>query len=44
MEAQTIFDGQQDHYQLIYIDWQNRRRVFVPVMHFDPPVVGSPER
>ncbi|WP_373526692.1 XisI protein [Nostoc sp.] len=35
IEAQTIFDGEQDHYQLIYIGWQNRRRVFGPVMHFD---------
>ncbi|MEH2134071.1 MAG: element excision factor XisI family protein [Nostoc sp.] len=28
IEAQTIFDVEQDHYQLIYIGWQNRHRVF----------------
>jgi hypothetical protein len=35
IEAQTIFDVEQDHYQLIYIGWQNKHRVFGPVMHFD---------
>ncbi|MEH2070248.1 MAG: XisI protein [Nostoc sp.] len=35
IEAQTIFDVEKDHYQLIYIGWQNKRRVFGPVMHFD---------
>ncbi|RCJ25399.1 FdxN element excision controlling factor protein [Nostoc sp. ATCC 43529] len=35
IEVQTIFDVEQDHYQLIYIGWQNKRRVFGPVMHFD---------
>ncbi|MDZ7956721.1 MAG: XisI protein [Aulosira sp. DedQUE10] len=35
IEAQTIFDVERDHYQLINIGWQNKRRVFGPVMHFD---------
>ncbi len=35
IEVQTIFDVEKDHYQLLYIGWQNKRRVFGPVMHFD---------
>jgi hypothetical protein len=35
VEAQTIFDQNQDHYQLIYIGWHNKRRVFGPVLHLD---------
>lgn len=35
IEAQIIFDVEADHYQLLYIGWQNKRRVFGPVMHFD---------
>lgn len=35
VEAQTIFDQSNDHYQLIYIGWHNKRRVFGPVLHLD---------
>lgn len=35
VEAQTLFDEVHDHYQLIYIGWLNKRRVFGPVLHFD---------
>jgi hypothetical protein len=35
VEIQTIFDVERDHYQLMYIGWENRRRVFGPVMHID---------
>jgi hypothetical protein len=35
VEAQTIFDPERDHYQLIYIGWDNKRRVFGPVLHLD---------
>lgn len=35
VEAQTIFDQAQDHYQLIYIGWHNKHRVFGPVLHLD---------
>lgn len=35
VEAQTIFDPQSDRYQLIYVGWHNRRRVYGPVLHFD---------
>ncbi|MBD1853636.1 XisI protein [Leptolyngbya sp. FACHB-711] len=35
VEAQTLFDQTQDHYQLIYIGWHNKRHVFGPVLHLD---------
>lgn len=35
VEAQTIFDTERDHYQLMYIGWHGKRRVFGPVLHID---------
>lgn len=35
VEIQTIFDVERDHYQLMYIGWENQHRVFGPVMHVD---------
>lgn len=35
VEIQTIFDVERDHYQLIYIGWENKQRVFGPVIHID---------
>lgn len=35
VEAETIFDTESDRYQLIYVGWHNRRRVYGPVLHFD---------
>ncbi|MDZ8225275.1 MULTISPECIES: element excision factor XisI family protein [unclassified Nostoc] len=35
VETPLIASLWQDHYQLIYIGWQNRQRVFGPVMRFD---------
>ncbi|NES94016.1 MAG: XisI protein [Desertifilum sp. SIO1I2] len=35
VEAQIIVDTQGDRYQLLYVGWRNKRRVFGPVMHFD---------
>ena len=35
VEAQTIFDAERDHYQLIYVGWHNKKRVFGPVLHLD---------
>jgi XisI protein len=35
IEAQIIADVEGDHYQLLYIGWQNKQRIFGPVMHFD---------
>ena len=35
VEAQTLFDGERDHYQLIYVGWHHKRCVFGPVLHID---------
>ena len=35
VEAQTLFDQTRDHYQMIYIGWHNKRRIFGPVLHLD---------
>jgi hypothetical protein len=35
VEAQTIFDTAHDHYQLLYIGWHNKKRIFGPVLHLD---------
>lgn len=35
VELQTVFDTKHDHYQLLYVGWDNRKRVFGPVMHID---------
>ncbi|MCL1463143.1 XisI protein [Argonema galeatum] len=34
-EAKTIFDKEQDRYQLIFIGWRNENRIFGPVLHFE---------
>lgn len=35
VEAQTIFDTEHDHYQLIYVGWHQKKRIFGPVLHLD---------
>jgi XisI protein len=35
VEAQVIFDTEHDHYQLMYVGWENQRRVYGCVLHFD---------
>ena len=35
VEAQTIFDLERDHYQLVHAGWSNKRRVYGCVVHFD---------
>jgi hypothetical protein len=35
IEAQVIADTEGNHYQLLYMGWQNKHRIFGPVMHFD---------
>ena len=35
VETQTIFDTDRDHYQVIYVGWHNRRRIYGPVLHLD---------
>jgi len=35
IERQTIFDVQQDHYQVVNTGWENRRRVYGCLIHLD---------
>ena len=28
IQAQTIFDTERDHYQLVYVGWRNQRRIY----------------
>ncbi|MBN3877159.1 MULTISPECIES: XisI protein [unclassified Nostoc] len=35
VKSQLILDNENDHYQLAYVGWQEDKRVFGPVMHFD---------
>jgi hypothetical protein len=35
VEAQTIFDREHDHYQLVHVGWSNKRRVYGCVLHLD---------
>jgi hypothetical protein len=34
-ELQTIFDEQQDHYQLLYVGWRGNKRDFGCILHLD---------
>lgn len=34
-EVQTVFDAEQDHYQLLYVGWRGNRRQFGCVLHLD---------
>ncbi|WP_419183614.1 XisI protein [Scytonema hofmannii] len=34
-EVQTIFDDQQDHYQLLYVGWRGNKRHFGCILHLD---------
>lgn len=34
-EIQTIFDTEHDHYQLLYVGWQNNKRDFGCILHLD---------
>ncbi|GAQ00075.1 XisI protein [Leptolyngbya sp. NIES-2104] len=34
-EVQTIFDTEQDHYQLLYVGWRGTRRDFGCILHLD---------
>jgi XisI protein len=34
-EVQTIFDEQQDHYQLLYVGWRGNKRDFGCILHLD---------
>ena len=35
VEAQTIFDTENDHYQLVHVGWRNKRRIYGCVLHVD---------
>ncbi|MDB9514355.1 XisI protein [Kamptonema animale CS-326] len=35
IQAQTIFDTEHDHYQLVYVGWRNQQRIYGPVLHLD---------
>ncbi len=35
LELQPIFDVQRDRYQLLYIGWHNKKRIYTPILHFD---------
>jgi hypothetical protein len=35
IESQCIFDLQRDHYQIVNVGWENQRRVYGCVIHFD---------
>jgi XisI protein len=35
VEAQTIFDTEHDHDQLLYNGWHDTKRIFGPVLHLD---------
>ena len=35
VETQTIFDTENDHYQLVYAGWKKRKRMYGCVLHLD---------
>lgn len=35
VETAIIFDTENDHYQLSYIGWQDQKRIFNIILHFD---------
>ena len=41
IERQTIFDQEQNHYQLINTGWENRRRVYGCLIHIDIQADGK---
>ena len=34
-EVQTVFDTEQDHYQLLYVGWRGNKRDFGCILHID---------
>lgn len=35
IEVQTLFDSEQDHYQVVHLGWENKRRVYGCSIHLD---------
>lgn len=33
--VQTVFDTEQEHYQLMYVGWRRSKRDFVCILHVD---------
>lgn len=34
-ELQLLMDNKRDHYQVLLIGWENRKRVYAPIFHLD---------
>ena len=35
VEMQVLTDPKHDHYQVVLVGWENRRRVYSPIFHLD---------
>lgn len=35
IQAETIFDTERDHYQLVYVGWRGSKRIYGVVLHLD---------
>jgi XisI protein len=35
VESQLIFDRERNHYQLVYVGWRNKHRIYGCVVHLD---------
>jgi XisI protein len=35
VEVHSIFDTENDHYQLLYMGWEGYKRIFYPIIHID---------
>jgi hypothetical protein len=35
VETQLLIDSKHDHYQVILVGWENRKRVYSPIFHLD---------
>ncbi|PHJ56897.1 fatty-acid oxidation protein subunit alpha [Nostoc linckia z18] len=35
IQAQTIFDTERDHYQLVYVGWRDSSRLYGTILHLD---------
>ncbi|MGG6269667.1 XisI protein [Leptolyngbya sp. AN03gr2] len=35
LQMVPVFDLQHDRYQLLEVGWQNRKRIFLPILHLD---------
>ncbi len=35
LEEQLVFDAERDHYQLLSVGWQNKKRIYFCLLHLD---------